>query len=257
MTLSFGALQNWVVSFSRDRASAFDVTYHYMCDVGSKVLAVAKIVLVNPNTNKQTTKQMVEIAQSECHGYSIIGLTARDGASLITNEMALSNSASAVFDLKSDIERILPAGVIVSAFGDPGRDALANALTVPVVGIAQSAARVAGANGRRFAIVTTTPDLVEAIKLRMASYVGGEQLTSVHLTRGDLEETMQSEELLADRLREAALTAIREDGVEAIVIGGGPLAVAGRRIAKDLAVPVVEPIPSAVQWLEELVQSRS
>jgi allantoin racemase len=51
---------------------------------------------------------------------------------------------------------------------------------------------------------------------------------------------------------EAALAAcvdeaIREGGAEAIVIGGGPLAVAARALMATSPVPLVEPVPAAVR----------
>ena len=43
--------------------------------------------------------------------------------------------------------------------------------------------------------------------------------------------------------------AIRDDGAQAIVIGGGPLAIVGRALAHRLPVPVIEPVPAAVRLL--------
>ncbi len=52
---------------------------------------------------------------------------------------------------------------------------------------------------------------------------------------------------LADALREACERAVRDLGAQALVIGGGPLAVAARAIAHSLPVPIIEPVPAAVR----------
>ena len=57
--------------------------------------------------------------------------------------------------------------MIVAAFGDPGADRLAMRLSHPVIGIGEAAIRAAGRNGRRFAIVTTTPRLEASIRTRV------------------------------------------------------------------------------------------
>ena len=40
--------------------------------------------------------------------------------------------------------------------------------------------------------------------------------------------------------------AVRIDGAQSIVIGGGPLAVAARAIVHRVPVPLVEPVPAAI-----------
>ncbi|WP_239519851.1 aspartate/glutamate racemase family protein, partial [Stenotrophomonas maltophilia] len=54
-------------------------------------------------------------------------------------------------------------GVIVSAFGAPALQNLRQHMTVPVTGIAEAGMAEAAAGGRRFAVVTTTPNLVTSI----------------------------------------------------------------------------------------------
>ncbi|WP_260348719.1 aspartate/glutamate racemase family protein [Alloyangia mangrovi] len=65
------------------------------------------------------------------------------------------------------------AGVIVSAFGDPGQAALAAKLRVPVIGIGGAAARAAAEGGRAFAVVTHTPALETSIDRLMNSAAPG------------------------------------------------------------------------------------
>lgn len=208
------------------------------------------IALVNPNTSTATTARMVDIAREAAAGrIEIAGLTARFGAALITSAAEIAVAREAVAALAGGIAGRY-SGVIVSAFGDPGLDDLRRALAVPVAGIGEAGLLEAAHDGRRFAIVTTTPGLVDAIdamatRLGLAPVYGG-----VVLTSGDPVSLTADAARLEAALAAAIDRAIGERGAEAVVIGGGPLAVAARALARRFPVPVVEPIPAAVRWIE-------
>lgn len=207
-----------------------------------------KLLLVNPNTNRATTAQMVAIAaESAGPTAAIIGLTARSGASLIVDEAHLLTAARAVECLAPAMLAEQCDGVIVSAFGDPGLDALRARLEIPVTGIAEAAMREASAGGRRFAVVTTTPQLVASIEAT-ARRLGHEQAClGVLVTPHDPVRLMRDPEALEAALASACELAIANLPVDAIIIGGGPLAAATRRLRSYIGVTLVEPIPAAVR----------
>ncbi|PIL22229.1 hypothetical protein P775_00320, partial [Puniceibacterium antarcticum] len=134
--------------------------------------SLPRALLMNPNSNAATTRAMVAIAAQFLP--DVQGWTAPGGPGLLSNMAVLADSARYVAgaDIPGDI-----GGVIVSAFGDPGRAALAERLDVPVVGIGQAAAQAAAVGGRRYAVVTHTPALVAGIDaLMLASAPGGAYL---------------------------------------------------------------------------------
>jgi Asp/Glu/Hydantoin racemase len=135
--------------------------------------------------------------------------------------------------------------VIVSAFGGPGIDELRKQLTQPVW-IAESAMRQAVRGQRRFSVLTTTPQLVRAITWRAQGLGFGPRLASVQVADEPLEMLMSHEERLIAALVRAADIAVRQDGAEAVIVGGGPLAAADR-LRRLLSVPVVESTPTAVR----------
>jgi Asp/Glu/hydantoin racemase len=207
-----------------------------------------RFLLINPNTSVATTAAMVEIAREEAAGRAIIGgLTAPSGASLITGEAALEAAGRAVASLGSAILADGPDGVIVSAFGDPGLDALRTVLSMPVTGIAEAGMAEAGEGGRRFCVVTTTPDLKAAIERTARRYGHAESFAGVWLTPGEPSALMGDPARMVEALHDACLQAVREADVAAIVIGGGPLAVAARSLKDRIGVPLIEPVPCAVR----------
>jgi Asp/Glu/hydantoin racemase len=216
---------------------------------------VQRIVLVNPNTSTATTDRMVAVARKHLErGFSLEAVTAASGAQLIVNEDQLGVAARAVAALAPGLAATSD-GVIISAFGDPGVDELRQRITQPVVGIAESAMREAARGEHRFSIVTTTPELVDAMKRRAQRLGFGCRLASVRVTDGPLDALMTNEAGLIEALFRAADVAIRQDGAQAVIVGGGPLAAVADQLRSLLSVPVVEPIPAAVSGLQAVLQA--
>ena len=67
--------------------------------------------------------------------------------------------------------------------------------------------------------------------------------------RGDATQLLQRPQDLQAALLAACDEAVRLDGAEAIVIGGGPLAGAAEALSQQLAVRVVNPVGAAVRLL--------
>lgn len=205
-----------------------------------------RLLVVNPNTDPAKTEAMRRIAaEAAPAGVVVEGLTVARGAALITDPPALALAAEAVVEAEDAIRARAPHAVIVAAFGDPGRARLAERLAVPVVGIGEAGMRAGAAGGRRFAVVTTTPDLVGSITA-MAEALGlADQFAGVALTEGDAASVTGDAARLPYALEAAARRAIADWGVAALVIGGGPLAEAARGLALA-GVAIVEPVPAAV-----------
>lgn len=84
--------------------------------------------------------------------------------------VALSKAAEAVAELIDQLTANEPDGVLISAFGDPGLDAMRPVCSCPVARIAEASMTEAARDGRRFGVATTTPALVDSIRKRAASY---------------------------------------------------------------------------------------
>jgi allantoin racemase len=204
-----------------------------------------RIAVLNPNTNATTTRAMAAIAQAAAPGATILGVTAPFGVPLIATAAELAQAADAVEAACRTLHAQAFDGVLVAAFGDPGLAEAQRILSAPVVGMAQAGMRAAAAHGR-FSVVTTTPGLMDSIARLAGNYGFGPKLASIRLAEGDLTVLMADRERLVFALEGACLEAIANDRIDAIVIGGGPLAAAARELAGKLPVPVVEPLPCAV-----------
>lgn len=214
-----------------------------------------RLLLVNPNTNTDTTVMMTQIARGALQGEDnaarstdIEGITAQRGVALITNETALAEAESAVCERLTTIDLSAYAGIIIAAFGDPGLAATRQLSPIPVTGIAEAA--MAEAEGR-FAVVTTTPDLAQSITDTAIRYGHQAYFAGVVLTPGDPATLMTCAEALLAAMLAACHRAIEAHRPDSIVIGGGPLARIARELRPLLPVPVIEPIPAAVRLAME------
>lgn len=214
------------------------------------------ILVLNPNSSERTTAMMVGIAAGVLpEGFAVEGATAIHSAPMIIDEAALTASAEGVVALgRAAAERDDIAGIIVAAFGDPGLEELRAATAKPVVGLCESGMAAAAAGGRRFGVATTTPGLVRSIAAKAADLGYGEVFTGVRVPEGDPLALAADPAAQFAALKALTLACIREDGAEAVIIGGGPLGQTALELASELDLPVIAPIPEAVRRLVGLLR---
>lgn len=219
------------------------------------------VLLFNPNTNTATTASMVEIAAST--GLSLEGRTAPFGASMIVEPEALAVGAEAVLALL-DEALAAPApveGIIVAAFGDPGlakmrRHPEVLRRGIALAGIGEASFLEAGADGRRFAVATTTPALEGSIAAAVAATGLSRQFLGSVFTPGDPFATVADPAKLTTLLS-AAVVEAEKAGAEAVIIGGGPLARAAIALRPRHAIPIIEPVPAAARLIAARIAARS
>ena len=206
-----------------------------------------RLVLVNPNTDPAVTQTMLAIARRHLPvGVSLEGMTAPFGSPLILEPGALETAAQAVLSMAPGLRRTGCDGVVVAAFGDPALESLRTVLDCPVTGIAEAAMAKAARCGQRFCVVTTTPDLAAAIARAAERYGHGASFAGTFCTAGEPSELMRDPARLEDALLRVCQTVAARESIDAIVIGGGPLALAARALAARVPVLLVEPIREAI-----------
>ena len=206
-----------------------------------------RIALLNPNSNSATTDLMLEIAKRAAPpGVLIEGVTMRYGPPFIADETALAEAAKLIVQAGIEAESDGADAIVVAGFGDPGLIDLRKAVNIPVTGIAEAGMLKAAQGGRNFSIITTTPDLKQSIEHTAILYGHSNRLQAVHLTVGDTNKVMNDKCLMSKALLKIANLSAENDGVEAILIGGGPLASSAEYIASESPLPIVEPVREGV-----------
>jgi allantoin racemase len=213
----------------------------------------AHILLINPNSSQATSDMMHAIALTALDArMAVETVTARRAPSMIVTPEQLTASAAEVVELGTAHGRDC-AGIIVSAFGDPGLAELRRKVAIPVVGICEASMIEASQGGRRFGVATSTPDLIEAIGQRAHDLGLAHLYTGIRCTEGDPVALAADRALLTEALAGAVSDCITLDGAEAVIIGGGPLGQVAEALRLRFHKPVLGPIPSAVERIIDLI----
>jgi allantoin racemase len=211
-----------------------------------------RVLLINPNSSRDTTAMMTAIAQGCGAGdLEVTGITATRSPPMIANAQALAASAAEVVAIGMR-EAARFSGIVVSAFGDPGSEDLKRSVPIPVVGIAEASMREAAAGGR-FGIATTTAELAVSIESRVRDLGLAQFYTGIRLTPGDPVRLTADAAHLEASLRKAVAECFDIDGAEAVIIGGGPLGQAAIALASLFVRPVIAPIPAAMRHLARMM----
>jgi allantoin racemase len=216
---------------------------------------VDRILLINPNSSRDTTAMMVGIARACAGNVAVIGATATRAPPMIVTPYALAAAADEVVEIGI---REAPgvAGIIVSAFGDPGLETLRAKVSLPVVGICEASMLEAAAGNRRFGVATVTPELVAPIAERARELGLGRLFTGIRVTPGDPLELVRDPARLQQGLAAAVSQCFEDDHAHAVVVGGGPLGQAATALAASFDRPIIAPIPAAVARLLTVIRDR-
>jgi allantoin racemase len=216
----------------------------------------SRILLFNPNTSATVTADMVAIARKFAGKWADIqGQTAEFGPPIILNTFDLETAGRAVetFGERMAATGWPGQGIVIGAFGDPGLAALRLRTPVPAVGFGESAIAAAGAGGRAFSIVTTTPQLEASILQQVEQYGLSQSLRSIRLTPGVPEEVMADPDRLDRELAQLIDTVMAEDGSKAVLVAGGPLSASARRLGAQFALPIIDPVTASLARLGQML----
>ena len=213
-----------------------------------------KILLINPNTNEDTTRMMVSIARQHApQHWNMVGLTQRNSATVINTPELLEIARQEILMRAAQGEFEDVDAVIVSAFGDPALEALRSALAVPVVGIGESAIQAAMHLAQPFAIVSITPQLSQSTQAQVERVGGLPLFAGIYYTADNDVFDKPGERTLADDITLAANRALNQARVSTLIIAGGPLANIASHLVLDSACRVIQPLPCAVNKLVALM----
>lgn len=145
--------------------------------------------------------------------------------------------------------------VIIYCFSDPALFAAREKLTIPVVGLRESALHVAAMLGRKFSIVGVGSENSKGKTLDAIRMYGLEsKLASIRTIEFQVLDIARDFEKIKQALLEEAKHAIKEEGAEVIVLSCGSLIGIGEWLQKQLGVPVIEPGLVALKIAEDFVK---
>jgi allantoin racemase len=216
-----------------------------------------RILVLNPNTSESMTAEIAAAAEATAVvGTEIVCLAPRFGAIAIDSAAESYLSAVGVMDV---VASLVDAGefhydaVVLAGFGEHGRDALAEMLSVPVFDIAECAAHVAHLIGRRFSVVTTLARSIAPIEDRLLLAGLNAHCASVRACGLGTAEVDADPAAAVQAIVDEAARAVAEDGADVICLGCAGMAGVTEAISAKVGVPAIDGVAAAVALAQAVV----
>lgn len=216
-----------------------------------------RILVINPNTSATMTGEILAAARSAAaEGTEIVAARPRFGSEAIDSAAESYLSAVGVMDV---VATMLGSGkfdfdaVILAGFGEHGRDALQEMLTVPVFDIAECAVQVAYLIGRRFSVITTLARSIAPIEDRLAVAGLSAHCASVRACGLGTAEVDANPAAAVQAIVDEAARAVAHDGADVICLGCAGMAGVTAAISAKVGVPAVDGVAAAVGLAQAVV----
>ncbi len=198
-----------------------------------------RLLIINPNTTPAMTEKVREKAQSVLpRSWEVSAVNGRFGPRYIASRATFAVASHAAIDAFAAYGSGCDL-VLLACFGDPGLDAVREASAVPVIGLVEASAQEASADGRRFSIVTGgalwEPMLRESLQARGLM----QGLASIRTVAPDGGMIARDPDGALRLLADTCAACIRDDGAEAVILGGVGLVGLAERIMPLAGKPVI------------------
>jgi Asp/Glu/hydantoin racemase len=212
-----------------------------------------RLLVVNSNTTEGVTARIAAAARGAARpGTTVTAVSAPFGLPLIVTRADWLVAGPATLAALAQHRGSYDAAII-ACFGDPGLDAAKELLDVPVLGISEAAFHAAAMLGRRFGVVSFTAALRPMFEDVLAHHGLAARCTGFRMGPPFSGDPGLVAEQRAEVLVELCRQAVEQDGAEAVILAGGPLAGLAPVLAPRVAVPLVDGTVAAVRLAEAMV----
>lgn len=212
------------------------------------------LLIVNPNISHSVTELIAnEARRSISPGTELTLRTAAFGVAYIETRSEAVIGAYATLVELAEHHRGHDAAV-VAAFGDPGLEAAREMLSIPVVGLTESALMSAAMLGGRIGIVAISRRIRAWYRETVDRYGMESRLAGIRCLDEPLRDIGRVQQDKSEQLVTLCETAVSEDGADVLIIAGAPLAGLARQVENQIQVPIVDGVSCAVRQAELLAR---
>lgn len=212
-----------------------------------------KILVINPNISESVSELIrAEAERAASPGTEIIVRTAQFGVEYIETRVEALLAGAAVAEIIAEESENVD-GVVVAAFGDPGMPALKELVDIPVIGITEAALHTAALHGSKFSIVAISDRIQAWYRECVERNHLLTRMASIRSLDDPLENIGSVQDQYRDKLLQLAQDVVAQDGADAVILAGAPLAGLARDIGSGIPVPVVDGISAGVKQCELVV----
>jgi allantoin racemase len=218
-----------------------------------------RIELITPIIT-EGIRTLDEVRPFERPDLTITQCLIRQGPASIESEFDEALSVPDTIRRAIDAEARGCNAIIIDCMGDPGLHACREVVRIPVVGPSQTAMHVASLLGHRFSFITVLDRLRSLVGKLVASYGLNETYASFRAVDIPVLDIGHDLGALTAALSREAIAAVKQDNADAIILGctgflGCAGAMRGALLEAGCDVPVIDPIPLAVQVADALVKT--
>jgi allantoin racemase len=219
-------------------------------------VAVLKILVVNPIVKSEITESIRETwAKVGSEGIVLDFRNLEEGPDFVETEEHERLAVPDLLRVAKDGETQGYSAIVINCFGDPGLEEAKKLVRIPVVGAGEASFLVAKESQKRFSVITTVKEAVVRVRRNARKYGAEPFLASIRPLNMHVPELNQKPRLRKALLNEAG-KALREDQAEIIVLGCTAMAGNARWLAKELALPAVDPTEAAIKRAKERIEGR-
>lgn len=211
-----------------------------------------RVLIVNPNTSPGVTARIDAAAQVAAGpGDEFRTVPAAHGPRLIVDAADAALAEKGVLDAVAAHGNGVE-GIILASFGDTGASALRRLYPhLAILGIAEAAFEEARRIGGTYAIVSFAPEVAPPLRAMAERYGMGASLAVMRTLPGPLaHDPADVAEVLRKPLLELCHACVA-DGVDSIVLGGGPLAGLAGDLAEECPVPLIDGTRAAISQMRD------
>lgn len=202
-----------------------------------------------------------DVTSLESDGVKVDFSSIDTGTASIECDFEIMLSQPATISKIIEAERQGANAVVIDCMGDPGLAGARECVSIPVLGPMQTAMSVAAMIGHKFSVVTVLKRILPMIGTQAAVYGLTSKLASARAVNIPVLELEKDLDATKRALIAEAERCVVEDGADAIIFGctgmmGCADAVHEGLLKKGLDVPVIDPVPTAINVAAALVRAK-
>lgn len=212
-----------------------------------------RIQVINPNTCIEMTHSIGQAArQIALPSTEIIAQSPTQGVMSIEGHYDEAISAIGVLDLIRQGKEQGVHGHIIACFGDPALHAARELAQAPVIGIAEAAFHMATLVATKFSIVTTLSRTRIIAEHLLHEYGFERKCSEIRCIDLPVLALESDKDFAYSKLLESCKQAKMQDGIGAIVLGCGGMAEMADEVSREIGIPIIDGVRSAVKLIEGL-----
>lgn len=213
-----------------------------------------RIKVINPNTTCSMTQKIGAAARGAASGGTeIIAVSPQMGPVSIEGRYDEAMASLGVLDEIAKGEKEGMDGYVIACFGDPGLPAARELARAPVVGIAESAMRMASFISDGFTIVSMPARSLTGTEHLVHAYGMDKMCRGVRMLDLPVLELEKEGSNARSVIVEVCRKALIEDRSDCVLLGCAGMSDLCAYIAKQIGAPAIDGVAAGVKMVEALV----